>query len=106
MTDSGLIGRVSEVGPTSAKVSLVTSDQEDAVEIAAGVQSDDGIFYGVIDQYDSSHNRLIVNQIPKVTNTLIKKIRHSLVFFIRLTYERGYSHGSSKSSDSKPKEEF
>ncbi|KAA9233290.1 MULTISPECIES: rod shape-determining protein MreC [Aerococcus] len=65
MTDSGLIGRVSEVGPTSAKVSLVTSDQEDAVEIAAGVQSDDGIFYGVIDQYDSSHNRLIVNQIPK-----------------------------------------
>ncbi|MHB2047536.1 rod shape-determining protein MreC [Aerococcus urinae] len=65
MTDSGLIGRVSEVGPTSAKVSLVTSDQEDAVEIAAGVQTDDGIFYGVIDQYDSSHNRLIVNQIPK-----------------------------------------
>ena len=65
MTDSGLIGRVSEVGPTSAKVSLVTSDQEDAVEIAAGVRSDDGIFYGVIDQYDSSHNRLIVNQIPK-----------------------------------------
>lgn len=65
MTDSGLIGRVFEVGPTSAKVSLVTSDQEDAVEIAAGVQSDDGIFYGVIDQYDSSHNRLIVNQIPK-----------------------------------------
>ena len=65
MTDQGIIGRVSEVGPTSSKVSLVTSNQEDPVKLYAGIQSKDSIYYGVIDDYDGTNNELIVNQVPK-----------------------------------------
>lgn len=64
MTDSGMIGRVSEVSPTSSKVRLLTNSSEDTMQVAASVQLDDQIVHGVINQYDTAKNELIMEQIP------------------------------------------
>lgn len=63
MTDAGLIGRVYEVGPTSSKVRLLTSDADNHLEVAAGIQTKDTIEYGVVSAYDRHKNELVVEQV-------------------------------------------
>lgn len=63
MTDAGLIGRVYEVGPTSSKVRLLTSDADNHIDVAAGIQTEDAIEYGVVSAYDRNKNELVVEQV-------------------------------------------
>lgn len=71
MTPNGLIGRVIEVQPTSAKVQLISGATESSVEVAASVQVDDEIIHGVIKSYDKKNGELLLTQVP--TDHTIKK---------------------------------
>ncbi|MDO4671198.1 MAG: rod shape-determining protein MreC [Aerococcus sp.] len=63
MSDTGLIGRVSEVGATSSKVRLLTSESDEKLSVAAGIQSGDDIIYGVVSAYDKNANELVIDQV-------------------------------------------
>lgn len=63
MSNNGLIGRVSEVSPTSSKVTLLTAPEESAVLTSAEVIVDDNAIFGVIDAFDSKKNKLVMEQI-------------------------------------------
>ncbi len=63
MSNNGLIGRVSEVSPTSSKVTLLTAPAESAVLTSAEVVLEDQVIFGVIDAYDASKKKLVMEQI-------------------------------------------
>ncbi|ALV20835.1 MAG: rod shape-determining protein MreC [Carnobacterium sp.] len=63
MADNGLIGRVIEVSPTSSKVQLITTLDQNNNRVAASVSSEEGFVHGVINGYDAETNRLIMKQI-------------------------------------------
>lgn len=63
MSNNGLIGRVTEVSPTSSKVTLLTAPAESAVLTSAEVLVEDSAIFGVIDAYDSEKKELIMEQI-------------------------------------------
>lgn len=63
MSDTGLIGRVYEVGATSSKVRLLTSESDERLAVAAGIQSNDDIIYGVVSAYDKNANELVIDQV-------------------------------------------
>lgn len=64
LTDSGLIGRIIEVAPTSSKVQLLTSSGEQTMQVAGSIQLDNQIVHGVINRYDENKKELIMEQIP------------------------------------------
>lgn len=59
MSGNGLIGRVVEVSPTSSKVQLVTTLDQNNNRVAASVQTDDGVVHGIINGYDAEKKRLV-----------------------------------------------
>lgn len=63
MAGNGLIGRVIEVNPTSSKVQLITTLDQNNNRVAASVASEDGFVYGIISGYDYDTERLIMTQI-------------------------------------------
>lgn len=63
MSNNGLIGRVSEVSPTSSKVTLLTAPAESAVLTSAEVVLEEQVIFGVIDAYDVSRKQLVMEQI-------------------------------------------
>ncbi|MDO4680214.1 MAG: rod shape-determining protein MreC [Aerococcus sp.] len=63
MSDTGLIGRVYEVGATSSKVRLLTSESDEHLAVAAGIQSGDDIIYGVVSAYDKNADELVIDQV-------------------------------------------
>lgn len=71
MADNGLIGRVIEVSPTSSKVQLITTLDQNNNRVAASISSKDGFAHGIINGYDTKTNRLIMKQIT--TDVTIKK---------------------------------
>ncbi|MDD7758340.1 rod shape-determining protein MreC [Aerococcus suis] len=64
MTDSGLVGHVSEVSPTSSKVQLLSTENEQVTQVAVSIQLDDQIVHGVISGFDKRNDEIIVTQIP------------------------------------------
>lgn len=64
MSDSGLIGRVSEVEPTSAKIQLLTTINQKTSQVSAEVMTEEGkAAFGVISSYDDEKDRLVMTQI-------------------------------------------
>ncbi len=60
----GLIGRITEVNPTSSKVMLLTHAEQQAVQTSAEVTTEDGeTIYGVITHYDPQRKQLIMDRI-------------------------------------------
>lgn len=65
MSDGGLIGRISEVSPSSSKVQLITTSDQRSNLVSAEVitEEDDEVVHGVIDSYDEETERLVMEQI-------------------------------------------
>lgn len=67
MAGNGLIGRISEVNPTSSKIVLLTNIEQTANQVSSEIVLEEEIIYGLISGYDSSNDRLVMSQI---TSTL------------------------------------
>lgn len=63
MSNNGLVGRVAEVNPTSAKVTLLTTNDEASVQTSTEIVQEDETIFGVINGYDSERDQLIMEQI-------------------------------------------
>jgi len=63
MSNNGLIGRVSEVNPTSSKVTLLTTNDEAAVQTSTEIVQEDETIFGVVNGYDTERGYLIMEQI-------------------------------------------
>ena len=63
MSNNGLIGRVAEVNPTSAKVTLLTANEEAAVLTSTEIVQEDETIYGVINGFDMDRGNLVMEQI-------------------------------------------
>lgn len=63
MSNNGLVGRVSEVNPTSAKVTLLTTNDDAAVLTSTEIVQEDETIFGVINGYDTERDYLIMEQI-------------------------------------------
>ncbi len=63
MSNNGLVGRISEVSPTSSKVTLLTADKETAILTSAEIINEEDTIFGVINAYDSERKQLIMEQI-------------------------------------------
>lgn len=65
MTDSGLVGHVTEVSATSSKVQLLITENNQMTNVAVSIQTDDGIVSGILSDYDEKSQELILEQVPK-----------------------------------------
>ena len=63
MSNNGLAGRVTDVNPTSSKVTLLTTTDNTAVLTSAEIILEDETIFGVINGYDTNRNQLIMDQI-------------------------------------------
>ncbi|WP_028274136.1 rod shape-determining protein MreC [Atopococcus tabaci] len=64
MSGQGLIGRISEVNPTSSKVRLIsTMDQRNNLVSSEIITEEGDVVHGVISAYEAETGRLIMNQI-------------------------------------------
>ncbi|MCC5895067.1 MAG: rod shape-determining protein MreC [Alkalibacterium sp.] len=63
MSGNGLIGRISEVNPTSSKVVLLTNIEQTANQVSSEIIMEEEIVYGLISGYDNNNNRLVMSQI-------------------------------------------
>lgn len=67
MSGNGLIGRISEVNPTSSKIVLLTNIEQTANQVSSEIVLEEENIYGLISGYDASNDRLVMSQI---TSTL------------------------------------
>ena len=65
MTESGLVGQVTEVSATSSKVQLLITENNQMTNVAVSIQTDDGIVSGILSDYDEKSQELILEQVPK-----------------------------------------
>lgn len=63
MSNNGLVGRVTDVNPTSSKVTLLTTTDETSVLTSAEIVFEDETVFGVINDYDSNREELIMEQV-------------------------------------------
>ena len=63
MSDNGLVGKVLDVNPTSARVALLTNNDNTLVRVAAMIQGEKESIYGTLTGYDHEKNILIMSQI-------------------------------------------
>ncbi len=64
MSGGGLIGRISEVSPSSSKVQLITTtDQRSNLVSAEVITEEEEVVHGVIESYDEETERLVMEQI-------------------------------------------
>lgn len=63
MSNNGLVGRVSEVSPTSAKVTLLTTTDEAAVLTSSEIIQEETNIFGVVLDFDIETGYLIMEQI-------------------------------------------
>nr|WP_319219115.1 rod shape-determining protein MreC [uncultured Trichococcus sp.] len=63
MAGNGLIGRVSEVNSTSAKVLLLTTSNDTTNRVSAEIQTESGPVHGIVNGYDENTKRLSMSQI-------------------------------------------
>lgn len=71
MGGNGYIGRIIEVSPTSSKVQLVTTSNQNTGRVSAQVLTEKGTVHGIISGYEPETNRLILNQI--ITDAELKE---------------------------------
>ena len=65
MTESGLVGHVTEVSAKSSKVQLLITENNQMKNVAVSIQTDDGIVSGILSDYDEKTQELILKQVPK-----------------------------------------
>ena len=63
MSDNGLVGKVMDVIPTSARVALLSNADNTLVRVAAMIQNEKEPIYGTITGYDDKTNMLVMSQI-------------------------------------------
>ena len=63
MSDNGLVGKVMDVNPTSARVALLSNADNTLVRVAAMIQNEKEPIYGTITGYDDKSNMLVMGQI-------------------------------------------
>ena len=63
MSDNGLVGKVLDVNPTSARVALLSNNDNTLVRVAAMIQGEKESIYGTLTGYDHKKNILIMSQI-------------------------------------------
>lgn len=63
MTQSGLVGHVTEVSATSSKVQLLITENNQMKNVAVSIQTDDGIVSGILSDYDEKTQELILKQV-------------------------------------------
>lgn len=63
MSNNGLVGRVTDVNPTSSKVTLLTTRDETAVLTSAEIVLEGETVFGVVNGYDPNRDLLIMDQI-------------------------------------------
>lgn len=67
MSGNGMIGRVAEVSPTTAKVLLLTTGNNSVNRVSAEIQMPNNPIHGIVDNYDQAGQVLIMSEIdPKV----------------------------------------
>ncbi|MDF7627027.1 rod shape-determining protein MreC [Lactobacillaceae bacterium L1_55_11] len=71
LAGSGIIGRITEVNTVNAKVALISDTSEDANRFAVTLKSSTGDVNGIISDYDSETNRLVMGQVT-ATNDIKK----------------------------------
>ncbi|MGX7042475.1 rod shape-determining protein MreC [Leuconostoc holzapfelii] len=63
LAGSGIIGRISEVNTTNAKVALVSDTSEDANRFAITIKGGKGDVNGIVTDFDRESNQLIMGQV-------------------------------------------
>ena len=63
MSDNGLVGKVLDVHPTSARVALLSNNDNTLVRVAAMIQGEKESIYGTLTGFDHEKNILIMSQI-------------------------------------------
>ena len=63
MSDNGLVGKVLDVNPTSARVALLSNNDTTLVRVAAMIQGEKESIYGTLTGFDHEKNILIMSQI-------------------------------------------
>ena len=63
MSDNGLVGKVLDVNPTSARVALLSNNDNTLVRVAAMIQGEKESSYGTLTGFDHEKNILIMSQI-------------------------------------------
>lgn len=63
MSNNGLVGRVTEVNPTSSKVVLLTTADQNATQTSAEINSEAGTVHGIITDYHEMSERLVMSRI-------------------------------------------
>lgn len=63
MSDKGLVGKVLDVNPTSARIALLSNADNTLVRVAAMIQNEKEPIYGTITGYDEKTNMLVMSQI-------------------------------------------
>ena len=63
MSDNGLVGKVLDVNPTSARVALLSNNDNTLVSVAAMIQGEKESIYGTLTGFDHEKNILIMSQI-------------------------------------------
>jgi len=63
MSDNGLVGKVLDVNPTSARIALLSNADNTLVRVAAMIQNEKEPIYGTITGYDEKSNMLVMSQI-------------------------------------------
>ena len=63
MSDNGLVWKVMDVNPTSARVALLSNADNTLVRVAAMIQNEKEPIYGTITGYDDKTNMLVMSQI-------------------------------------------
>lgn len=67
MSNNGLLGRISEVNPTSSRVTLLTTNDQAAVLTSAEIVNEDETIFGIINGYDQERKALVMEQITSDT---------------------------------------
>ena len=63
MSDNGLVGKVLDVNPTSARVALLSNNDNTLVRVAAMIQGEKESIYGTLTGFDHEKNILIMSLI-------------------------------------------
>ena len=63
MSDNGLVGKVLDVNPTSARVALLSNNDNTLVRVVAMIQGEKESIYGTLTGFDHEKNILIMSQI-------------------------------------------
>lgn len=63
MSNNGLIGRVSDVSPTSSKVTLLSTTEPSSILTSTQIIQEDETIFGVLTGYDSEREMLIMGQV-------------------------------------------